>query len=309
MFEFSLPDFSYAFVSVVLEGMPFILAGTLLAGFLDQFLPSQFMVKILPRRAAASIAVGAALGLILPMCECGVVPVIRRLIRKGLPVSSAIAYMLAAPVVNPIVIVSTYAAFKGQAALEMTLLRVGLAYLTACVVAMAAHTLPLERILRPGVLETEENKGLYQIQEFQGNPAPRGWLARTATALRVSVSDFLDVMVFFVLGVAVSSLVSTALNQEILLPLALDPWLATFSMMVLAFILALCSTSDAFIAATFITFPAYAKLAFLVLGPMLDLKLVFLYQTVFRKRFVAGMAVGLFVLVGLMSLRLGILVL
>ncbi|MCX7868759.1 MAG: permease, partial [Terrimicrobiaceae bacterium] len=243
VFEFSLPDFSYAFVSVVLEGMPFILAGTLLAGILDQFLPSGLMVRILPRRAAAGIALSAALGLVIPMCECGVVPVIRRLIRKGLPVSNAIAYMLAAPIVNPIVIISTYAAFKGQSALEMTLLRVGLAYLTACVAAMAAHTLRLEQILRPGVLE----EGKSAEGSCCAQPAPAGWLPRLSAALRVSVSDFLDVMVFFVLGVGVSSLVSTALNQEVLLPLALDPWLATGSMMLLAFVLALCTTSDAFI--------------------------------------------------------------
>ena len=116
VFSFSLSDFSYAFLSVLLEGVPFILVGTLISGFLDQFLPSKTMLRFLPRNPALGICTSAALGIVFPMCECGVVPVIRRLIHKGLPVSNAVAYMLAAPVVNPIVALSTFAAFRGQTA-------------------------------------------------------------------------------------------------------------------------------------------------------------------------------------------------
>ena len=121
------------------------------------------------------------------------------------------------------------------------------------------------------------------------------------------MGDFLDVMVYFVLGVAVASVFSTSLNQEVIQPLALNDWLATGSMMIFAVILSLCSTSDAFIAATFVSFPAVAKLAFLVFGPMMDLKLLFIYSSVFTKRFVFGLAIGLFVLVGLICVRLSIL--
>jgi len=107
--------------------------------------------------------------------------------------------------------------------------------------------------------------------------------------------------------VAVASLFSTAMNQEVILPLALNLWLATFSLMGFAMILSLCSTSDAFIAATFVAFPGVAKLAFMVLGPMVDLKLLFIYSSVFKKRFVVGLALGLFVLVGLLCVRLSVL--
>jgi uncharacterized protein len=130
---------------------------------------------------------------------------------------------------------------------------------------------------------------------------------RIGNALRVAVADFLDVMVFFVLGVMVSALFSTSLNQELIMPLALNDWIATFSLMVFAGILSLCSTSDAFIAATLISFPSVAKLAFLVFGPMFDLKLIFIYSAVFRKRFVAGLGVGLFLLIGMICVRLRIL--
>jgi uncharacterized protein len=128
-----------------------------------------------------------------------------------------------------------------------------------------------------------------------------------SAALRVAVADFLDVMVYFILGAAVASIFSTAVNQEVILPLALNTWLATISLMGFAALLSLCSTSDAFIAATFIVFPGVAKLAFMVFGPMLDIKLLFLYSAVFKKRFVAGLAVGLFVLIALICVRLSVL--
>lgn len=300
-FQFSAEDFSYAFISVLLEGVPFILLGTLVAGVIDQFLPSKTMVRFLPRNAFLGICLSAAMGLFFPMCECGVVPVIRRLIAKGLPVSNAVAYMLAAPIVNPIVAVSTYAAFRGQAAAEFTFLRLGLGFFVAVVAAFAVHNLTVGKVLRREVIESAT------LQPDAGGVDMRPFGRRLVGALESGVRDFLDVMVYFVLGVGVASVFSTAVNQEIIIPLALNEWTAVGSMMVLAGILSLCSTSDAFIAATFTAFPGTAKLAFLVFGPMMDLKLLFIYSAVFRKLFVAGLAVGLFVFIGLICVRLGVL--
>ena len=297
-FTFSFPDFSYAFLSVLLEGVPFILLGTILSGLIDQFLPSRVMIRFLPRHAFLGICVSAGMGMIFPMCECGVVPIIRRLMNKGLPVSNAIAYMLAAPVVNPIVAISTYVAFRNQYAMEFTVLRLALAYAVAVLAAFAVHQLPISSVLREGVVAPLSGDSM---ADKRGTP-----LQRIGGAFGVAVSDFLDVMVYFVIGVAVSAVFTTSMNQEIIMPLALNDWLAVFSMMGFATILSLCSTSDAFIAATFIAFPAVAKLAFLVFGPVMDLKLIFLYSAVFKKRFVAGLAVGLFVLIGLMCMRLKI---
>ena len=279
--------------------MPFILIGTLLSGIIDEFLPSRVMVRFLPRNAFFGICLSGAMGLVFPMCECGVVPVIRRLINKGLPVSNAIAYMLGAPIVNPIVLTSTYVAFRGQNPMEFTLLRLGVGYLVAVIVALAVHHLPQHLLLRRGVLFT----GSTSHSTGMAHRLP----VRAGNALRVAVADFLDVLVFFVLGVLISALFSTSLNQEVIMPLALNDWLATFSLMVFAGILSLCSTSDAFIAATLISFPAVAKLAFLVFGPMFDLKLLFIYGAVFRKRFVAGLGAGLFILIGMICVRLRIL--
>ena len=301
-FSFSVQDFSYAFLSVLLEGVPFILLGTLLSGLIDQFLPARLMTRLLPRNAFAAVCLGGVLGIVFPMCECGIVPVIRRLIAKGLPVSSAVAYMLAAPIVNPITAFSTYAAFRGQGAAEFTALRLGLGFFVAVLVGLAVLNLPIGAVLKKTILES------VTLSSPAGDapPSPRPFLRRLISAMEAGVRDFLDVMVYFILGVGVASLFSTAVNQELFLPLSLDDRLAIPAMMTLAGILSLCSSSDAFIAATFVAFPAVAKLAFLVFGPMMDLKLAFIYSAVFTRRFVAGLAIGLFVMIGLLCLRLAV---
>ena len=289
-FWFSLPDFAYSFLSVVLEGVPFILAGVLLSGVIDVFLPPKLLARLLPGNPVAGILLGGVLGAVLPMCECGIVVVIRRLLKKGLPLSNAMAYMLAAPVVNPIVALSTYAAFRGQGPLEMMLWRMGLAFGVAVTAAGIVHFVRKSYVLREDLLQT----GLPAIHDHEERRLIR---LKVAAAVRASVGDFMDVTVYFILGAAVATLFNTSVNQQIIMPLAENRQLAVLSMMGLAGLLSLCSTSDAFVAATFTAFPSASKLAFLVFGPMVDLKLVFIYGLVFRKRFIFFLVVGLTALV------------
>ena len=107
-------DIFYAFLSILLEGAPFILLGALISGVIDAWLPSGAMDRLLPKRALPAILVSGLLGIIFPVCECAIVPVIRRLVQKGLPLGCAMTYMLAAPIVNPIVALSTWTAFTGR---------------------------------------------------------------------------------------------------------------------------------------------------------------------------------------------------
>jgi uncharacterized membrane protein YraQ (UPF0718 family) len=120
---------------------------------------------------------------------------------------------------------------------------------------------------------------------------------KSAAAVRAATGDFLDVTVFFVLGAAVATLFNTSVNQQVIMPLADDRALAVGSMMALAALLSLCSTSDAFVAATFTAFPSAAKLAFMSFGPVVDLKLVFIYGLVFRKRFIGFLVAALILLI------------
>jgi uncharacterized membrane protein YraQ (UPF0718 family) len=338
----SRQDFAFAFLSILFEGAPFILLGTLISGFIDIYLPAGTMDRLLPRRKFPAILVAGLLGCILPVCECAVVPVIRRLVKKGLPVSCALTYMLAAPIVNPITALSTWKAFKGpeipfgegvsySASLVMTSSRLGLGFLVAVLVGLVVARIPMVKLLRQRLVDSiqkDDNHDHHHAHEHGPKGCdhdhhhhegcghdhehdPKGCGHdhhhhhekddnRLIAAFRSAMRDFVDVGVYFVIGVAITALFNTGIapGADWLDSLAKNNIAAPAALMALAFVLSLCSTSDAFIAATLDKFTYGAKLAFLVFGPMLDVKLLFLYQTVLKKRFILWLAFGLFVVIG-----------
>jgi hypothetical protein len=346
----SLQDVSFAFLSILFEGAPFILLGTLISGFIDVYLPAGTMDRLLPRNRTGAVLVAGLLGGIFPVCECAVVPVIRRLVAKGLPVSCAITYMLAAPILNPVTALSTWKAFTGQGAATMTCSRLILGYLVAVAVGLVVARMPLRRVLRAKLADSLEAGA--RAAELAGKEPAGHCLGcgaeghhhdhdhnhahghhhhhdhgpachavhgehaacachdhaaaesaegtRLVAAFRSALKDFVDVGVYFTVGVAITALFNTGIapGASWLDRVASQPLGAPAALMALAYVLSLCSTSDAFIAATLDRFTYGAKLAFLVFGPMMDVKLTFLYQTVMRRRFIAGMAAGIFLAVG-----------
>ena len=308
-------DFAFSFLSVLFEGIPFLLLGALVSGLVDVFVPAERMQRLLPANPVGAILISGLLGLIFPICECGSVVVIRRFIRKGLPVSCAVTYMLSAPIVSPIVAVSTFAAFQGNNPLLMTSLRLGIGFLLAVAVGLVVRQIPLTKLLQPGIVkEAPENRrsGLSVAPEpttpdFSELAASAGFGRKLLFAVQSATADFLDVAFFFVIGTAITSVFNTAIDRAIIDPLATNPPLAIVSMMGLAAVIALCSTTDAFIAASFTMFPFAAKLAFLLFGPVFDLKLFWLYSLVFKRRWVAALALALFLSIGFITWRLSVL--
>ena len=313
----SQQDFALAFLSILFEGVPFILLGTLISGFIDIYLPAGAMDRFLPRNKFYAVLTAGLLGAVFPVCECAVVPVIRRLVKKGLPVSCALTYMLAAPIVNPITALSTWKAFQGQGAAMMTSSRLLLGFLIAVGVGLIVSKLPLASVLKSKLVDSLEKDDTADASCQHGSsccdhdhdhdhqhhhePAAEG---RLVAALRSAMKDFVDVAVYFSIGVSITALFNTGIapGAQWLDSLAKNPAAAPAALMVLAFVLSLCSTSDAFIAATLDKFSWGAKLAFLTFGPMMDVKLIFLYQTVLRKRFIVLLALGLFLAIGGISI-------
>jgi uncharacterized protein len=317
-FSFNLQDFSVSFLSILFEGAPFMFIGTLIAGFVDAFVPPQTMERMLPRNTSIAVGLSALLGIIFPMCECGLVPVIRRMIKKGMPVSCALTYLLSAPIVNPIVAVSTIAAFRGQRPIMTASLRLGIGFLVACVAGLLVTRLSSKSILKVEMQALPSNPQLPSLSgSLDISDAPNSirsrWTRsryhdfqqRALAAIRCGGHDFLDVAFYLIIGAAIASIFNTAINRELVLPLSSHAVFATTAMMGLAFLLSLCSTSDAFIAANFVTFPLVSKLAFMVFGPMMDAKLWLMYGLVFRTRFTLFLTLGLFGLIALICLALG----
>lgn len=316
-------DFALAFLSILFEGAPFILLGTLISGFIDIYLPKGAMDRFLPKNNTLAVMTAGLLGAIFPVCECAVVPVIRRLVGKGLPMSCALTYMLAAPIVNPITALSTWKAFQGQAPWMMTGGRMLLGYLVAVGVGLVVARISLRKVLKQSLLEKIESAADKENEECGGccghdhshdhdhghshehhDHGKNDDDGRLIAAMRSAQKDFVDVGVYFTIGVAITALFNTGIAPGAMWldGLAGNPVAAPAALMALAFILSLCSTSDAFIAATLAKFTWGAKLAFLVFGPMLDVKLIFLYQTVLKRKFIVALGVSLFVVIWLASM-------
>jgi len=311
-FSFHFQDFAFSFLGIIFEGIPFLILGSLVSGAVEAFVPREAITRMLPKNYGAAIVICALLGLVLPMCECSSVVIIRRLIRKGLPLSCAITYMMGAPIVSPVVALSTYVAFRGQNPLEMTLLRMILGFLIAVGVGLMVRDFPPERLLQPSMLDSLPGKrrtGLSMAvagDDAEMSMANTGVSGKIFQTIQSATADFLDVTFFFVVGAAIASTFNTAVNQNLLVPLATNPDLSVIVMMLLAFCLALCSSTNAFIAVSFRMFPASAKLAFLLFGPVFDTKLFFMYGAVFRRWFVLSLGIGLFIVIALICNHLGL---
>jgi uncharacterized membrane protein YraQ (UPF0718 family) len=294
-----LGDVLMSFLSIVFEGAPYILLGTVMSGFIAAFLPSKLLERVLPKNRVLSTLIAGLMGLIFPVCECAVVPVVRRLVQKGLPLSCAITYLVSAPIINPIVIFSTMSAFQNVEAKTgvlgsggMAFARISLGYAIAVIVGL----LLLRK--KPGeVLSASVAAGVAKAAAETEEPAKPPFNDRLVHAMRTAMRDFLDTAMYFAIGVIITSVFNTQIDQAKVDLVAGSDWTAIPSLMGLAFVLALCSTSDAFIAAPMAAFSSAAKLAFLTFGPMLDVKLIFMYSAVFSRKFVIWLCIVMFVLV------------
>ncbi len=439
----TIQDFILRFAAILYEAMPFIILGAIVAGILEEMLPQRLVSRILPRSRFLAIAMGGLLGLIFPMCECGIIPVMRRLLRKGLPLSCCVAYLLAGPIINGVVILSTFVAFSGQeshinrdmttypmGSWWMTGLRIGMGYLVAVTTSLIVDwqyrkygPSLLTPLTRPStkVVDEEEDSGVsggilwiaagiplllvggllafhfllsrppdrsasiiasgigqsvgltnpwqagwlvHTLNEAskplpilalvlgsvgviaalaglafylsgsvsyardKGYPALLGLIAVTGVGLFVlgllpyrdredqtsvwkrlsnisetSLHDFVDITGFLILGALLAAFIRTWLSEETIAELGQQHIvLCILLMMGLAILLCLCSEADAFFAAAFVTLPSSSKLAFLVLGPMMDLKLYMLYTRVFRPRLIFTIFGSVFIQVFLLSI-------
>jgi uncharacterized membrane protein YraQ (UPF0718 family) len=318
--------FALLYTSLVLEALPFLLLGALVGGVVEVFVSRERMAALLPRRRWLAVAIAAGLGVVFPVCECAVVPVVRRMTRKGLPVAAAVAYLLGGPIANPIVAASTAVAYRFD--WRIAALRAGLGYVIALTIGLLVGRLLGDEALLDGGSSEESGECScdhhphphHHNHEHERTgadtgstpgsvegavPPPRSaWSrfgGRVAEALHHTSDELADVGRYFVMGAFIAALAQTFLDRGLLLAVAGRPSLAILAMMALAVALNLCSEADAFVAASFQGMvPFSAQLAFLLLGPILDLKLLLMYQTVFRRRaiaFLAAASVGLVLLV------------
>ena len=264
--------FVLVFTSIVVEALPFVLLGALVSAAIEVYVPDRAFDRLARLPAALQIPGAALGGLAFPVCECGSVPVARRVIARGLHPGAGLAFMLAAPILNPIVILSTVVAYGGRGlALEMAVGRIVLGLVLAVVAGWALGNVSPEELLRPRAGDRE--------REAHEESPPGAFVEHLA-------ADFFYMGKFVIAGSALAALLQTAIPQSLVSGVARTPVIGALALMGIAFVLSLCSEADAFVAVSFTPFPIGAQLAFLVFGPVVDAKLSFLYGATFRRRFV-----------------------
>jgi uncharacterized membrane protein YraQ (UPF0718 family) len=280
-----LQTFTIIFTAIVVEAVPFVLLGAIVSAAIEVYVSDGALEKITRLPVGLQLPVATFGGFVFPVCECGSVPVARRLIGRGMHPAAGVAFMLASPVFNPIVLLATWVAYSPRGlGLEMVVGRAGLGFLLAIVVGWALGSDGAEALLGAKA----------QARAGEGCSAPHVHGARAARPrafLEHLTQDFIFMGKFLVLGAAFAAGFQTLLPQSIVSGVARTAVIGTLALMAIAFVSSLCSEADAFVAVSFSQFPLGSQLAFLVFGPILDLKLTFLYSAAFRRRFAVNLAV------------------
>ncbi|MGW8482743.1 permease [Microbacterium sp. NPDC055903] len=262
-------------LSVLFEALPFVVLGVVLSIVVQVWLPADAIQRWLPRRAWARRAVLSLLGMLIPVCECGNVPFARGLMMRGLAPAEAMTFLMAAPIVNPIVILTTHAAFGWDGGILVARLVGG--YLIANLIGWIYSRHP-----SPDALLTERFVATCErVTHEHGTPTRRS-LTQFLIELRA-------VMPALVIGSALAGAVQVLIPRDVLLAIGSNPVLSILAMMALAITVAICSNVDAFLALSFAsTFSSGALIAFLLVGPLVDLKMLALLRTTFTARVLAG---------------------
>lgn len=289
-------EFKIVFLSIILEAFPFILLGVIFSALLQVFVTDEMIQRLTPKHHMVGILFGALLGLVFPLCECGMIPVVRRLIRKGMPAYIGIVYLLAGPIINPIVFTSTYAAFRLEP--QMAYDRLMIAFIVSLVIGLLLHRFMKGSPLKAAAAgrHAHDHHHHHDHEHHAQEPVKKSW--KLSATLGHASDEFFDMGKYLIFGALLTAVIQSFIDRQAFEAVADQPVLSYFFMMGLAFLLSICSTSDAFIAASFGgMFDHGPLLAFLVFGPMMDLKNMLMMLSAFRLRVVLSIAVLTFTLV------------
>ena len=286
---FDLPviqTWAVVFVAVCLQALPFLVFGVVLSAAITAFVPPSVFSKMLPRRPALAVPVAGAAGAILPGCECASVPLAGGLIARGVTPAAAFAFLLSAPAINPVVLTATAVAFPGHP--EMVAARLVASLATAVVMGWGWLRFGRPEWLRP-----------------PRRPSVDGQTGRWETFRAAMQHDFLHAGGFLVVGGLTAATLNVVVPRSVIQALAGVPWISVLVLALLAVVLAICSEADAFVAASLTGFSLTARLAFLVVGPMVDVKLIALQSGTFGRAFAVRFSAATFAVAAASSLLVG----
>ena len=317
-------DIAIYFTTIMLEAIPFLLLGALISAIIEEFVSEERISKMIPKNRVLGSLVGIFLGLFIPACDCAVIPIAIRLKKKKVPTNVIVSFMLASPIISPVVLLSTFFAFGETEkmllfGLEMPKLfvyRTIFGILVALVVGIILDIVCKDSVLKEeGSVVNHEHQHHHHEHEHihtcnhhhegcscSTHEKETGPIGRVKNIINIMYGDFMGIISYMAVGAILAA------TMQILLPISniggivQNKYISTFIMMLLAFALSLCSTSDAFIARTFMnSLSKNSILAFILLGPMIDIKNTILLNKSFNKKFVIVLIASIFITVYLIS--------
>ncbi|HIC0316576.1 TPA: permease [Streptococcus agalactiae] len=262
------------FISIIIEALPFVLLGTILSGIIEVFITPDIVNKFLPKNKFLRVLFGTFVGFVFPSCECGIIPIINRFLEKKVPSYTAVPFLATAPIINPIVLFATYSAFGNS--IRFLILR----FVGATIVAIALGVM-LAFLVDDNILKEDAKPTHFH------DYSDKKWYQKIFLALAHAIDEFFDTGGYLVFGTLIASAMQIYLPTRVLTTIGHSPITAILVMMLLAFILSLCSEADAFIGASLLsTFGIAPVMAFLLIGPMIDIKNLMMMVNSFKTRFI-----------------------
>ncbi len=262
------------FLSIIIEALPFILLGAILSGFIEVYLTPALVQRFLPKHRFPRILFGTFIGFVFPSCECGIVPIVNRFLEKKVPSYTAIPFLATAPIINPIVLFATFSAFGNS--WRFVFLRLFGAIIVAVSLGILLGFLVDENI-------TKENAKPQHYHDY----SDKKLYQKIFYALAHAVDELFDTGRYLIFGSLVAAAMQIYVPTRILTTIGHSPLTAILIMMLLAFILSLCSEADAFIGTSLLaTFGVAPVVAFLLIGPMVDIKNLMMMKNVFKSKFI-----------------------
>ena len=316
-------DIAIYFTTIMLEAIPFLLLGALISAIIEEFVSEERISKMIPKNRVLGSLVGIFLGLFIPACDCAVIPIAMRLKKKKVPTNVIVSFMLASPIISPVVLLSTFFAFGetekmllfGFEMPKLFVYRTIFGILVALVAGIILDIVCKDSVLKEeGSVANHEHHHHHHHEHIHtcnhhhegcscsNHEKETGLIGRVKNIINIMYGDFMGIISYMAVGAILAA------TMQILLPISniggivQNKYISTFIMMLLAFALSLCSTSDAFIARTFMnSLSKNSILAFILLGPMIDIKNTILLNKSFNKKFVIVLVASIFITVYLIS--------
>ena len=285
-----MKDVSILFLSIFLESLPFLLLGSFLSAIIETFISDETMEKLIRKNAFLGSIVGVFLGFFIPACDCAVIPVAKRLIKKKVPINVAVSFMLASPIINPVVLLSTYYAF----------------YNNNPNIFWGRFILGIVLSLLIGLIMGIWFQGEEVTKEHTECHCHHSSKNKFLQIMHHTLNDLFEVVKYLMFGALIASVIQVYLPRSLFTLFQNNTILSVFVLMVFAYLVSLCSTSDSFVGRTLLSsFSRTSVLAYLLLGPMIDIKNTIVLFGNYKKSFVITLLVCIFISVFLSTLLIG----